>query len=167
MARRYITGEADLEATLKKLSDRTADKVARSALRAGLTVIARAMRKAAPRGPTGNLRKAIGSRLVRSRKTGVVTAKAGINVGKNRKGRAPHGHLVALGTKPRTRKRIGGKFAFITSPAPEQLRTGTMPANDFARRSSTSAQASMRMAMKNKAAKVLEKEAAKASKGTK
>jgi hypothetical protein len=80
-----------------------------------------AIKKAAPVGKTGMLKKSIGSRFQRASKGRPVVAKAGVNVGKKKKKeintkRAPHAHLVALGTKARTRKRLGGKYAYITRP---------------------------------------------------
>ena len=116
MARQFITGDVELEKTLAKLADKAADRVARSAIGAGLTVMKGAIKKAAPVGKTGMLKKSIGSRFQRASHGKPVVAKAGVNVGKKKKKeintkRAPHAHLVALGTKARTRKRLGGKYA--------------------------------------------------------
>jgi HK97 gp10 family phage protein len=117
------TGIRELDAKLKALPEKVQKKIARSALSQGMTIIAKAGKKAAPLGPTGNLRLSIGKRFKRNRQAGVTEAKVGISVGKrasktNRAG--AHGHLVALGTRPRFHK--SGKS------------TGVMPANEFFRR---------------------------------
>lgn len=168
MARMILTGDKALEKTLKKLADKSADRVARSVLGAGLTVINKAQRAAAPVGPTGNLKANIGKRNERNKRKGVFEAKTGVGVGKQKRLRAkgiasaPHGHLVALGTKPRYRKTIGGKFGFIKNPTREQLSTGTMPKNDFIKRSYQSARGAAQSKMKRQAEKALAREAAKA-----
>ena len=106
MARKIITGLPELEKTLKNLADKTADKIARSALRAGVVVVAKAEKAAAPVGKTGQLKASIGSRVGKGR-GGIFQAKAGVNVGKRTKAKqakgpmAPHAHLAALGTQPR------------------------------------------------------------------
>jgi HK97 gp10 family phage protein len=172
MARKFLTGDKEIEATLKALSDKSADKVAKSALGAGLTVIRGAIRKAAPVGKTGNLKASIGKRLEKGKRGKVFTAKAGINVGKKTKkekttgvmARAPHAHLVALGTQRRSRKVLGGKFASITNPSAEQLTTGTMPANPFVNQAAASAMGAASLKMRKQAAKALAREVAKAAK---
>ena len=172
MARKILTGDKELEATLKELADKAADRVAKSALGAGLNVIRRAIKKAAPVGPTGNLKASIGKRLEKGKRGRAFTAKAGINVGRKTKkekttgimARAPHAHLVALGTQRRSRKTLGGKFANIVNPTSEQLSTGTMPANPFVKQAAASAQGAAAIAMRKQAAKALAREAAKAAK---
>lgn len=167
MARVYLTGDKELEATLSRLADKAADRVARSALGAGLTVLVKAMRKAAPVGPTGNLRRSIGRRLESRKRSGRLIAKAGVNVGKGavRKGRtAPHSHLVAMGTQRRSRKRLGGQFAGIADPTPQQLSTGTMPANPFIRRATESSRSAVALAMRKRAEKKLAQEATRKGK---
>lgn len=167
MARQFITGDVELEKTLAKLADKAADRVARSAIGAGLTVMKGAIKKAAPVGKTGMLKKSIGSRFQRASHGKPVVAKAGVNVGKKKKKevntkRAPHAHLVALGTKARTRKRLGGKYAYIQDPSPAQLSTGSVTANEFVKFAASSARGRMAAKMKERAAKTLAKEAAKA-----
>ncbi len=153
MARKYITGDKELEKRLRWLADKAADRVARSATGAGLTVIAKAQKKAAPEGPTGNTKASIGKRFERKARTGFVTAKAGVNVGKRskRKGRiAPHSHLVALGTRPRVRKSGGS--------------TGVMPANPWIKTSTQSALGAVKTRMTAAATKALAREARRALK---
>lgn len=167
MARMILTGDKELEATLKTLADKAADRVARSVLGAGLTVIARAMKAAAPVGKTGAVKASIGKRNERKKRTGVFEAKTGVNVGKKtkRKGKfAPHAHLVALGTKPRVRKTIGGKFGYIKNPSQQQLSTGTMPSNPFVKRAYETSRAAAATRMQIQSIKALEREAKKARK---
>tara|TARA_R110000822_G_scaffold216828_1_gene351385 strand:- start:2843 stop:3358 length:516 start_codon:yes stop_codon:yes gene_type:complete len=141
MARAILTGVDEIEKTLRKLSDKTGDRVARSALGAGLGEVAKRIKKAAPVGKTKSLQKSIGKRYEKTKRIKYFQAKAGVNVGKQKKTaegfekkiNAPHAHLVALGTKQRTRKRIGGKFSYIRKPSSKQLSTGTMPSNPFVR----------------------------------
>jgi hypothetical protein len=159
---------------LRHLADKSADKVARAALGGSLSVMARNIKKAAPKGATGNLRSSIGSRFEKgSRKNRErVRAIAGINVGKRTKKekeagsriRGPHAHLVALGTKARFRKKIGGEFASIKHPSKEQLSTGVMPSNRFVRNAAGQGRAAMLKASQKRAAKALEREAVKAAK---
>lgn len=172
MARQLLTGVPELEATLKGLADKAADRVARSAIGGGLTVAAKRIRQAAPKGKTGALKKSIRSRFERRKGNRPPTAKVGVNVGKQKKTaegmvkqiRAPHAHLVALGTRPRKRKQLGGKFATITQPTEQQLSTGTMPANPFVKKAFEAARPETMKRMAERAAKALEREAAKARK---
>ena len=168
MARKILTGDKELERTLRKLADKAADRVARNTLGAGVTVINKAQRQAAPVGPTGNAKADIGKRNERNERSGVFEAKTGVGVGKKatklRKGivNAPHGHLIALGTKPRTRKTIGGKFSYLKKPTQQQLSTGTMPSNPFIKRAYESSRAAAQSKMKTAATKSLAREAIKA-----
>ena len=167
MTRIYLTGDKELEATLKNLADKEAYKIARSALGAGLSKMAAAIRRAAPVGPTGNLKANIGKRLEKGKRGGKIMAKAGVNVGKTKKtekaagksgrDRAPHAHLVALGTQRRARQAIGGRFAGIRNPTDQQLSTGTMPANPFVKQAVQSSKSSVTEAMQKRAAKALAK----------
>ena len=172
MVRQYVTGIPELEATLSKLADKSADRVARSAIGGGLTIAAKRIRQAAPKGKTGALKKSIRSRFIKQSGSRPTTAKVGVNVGKQKKTaeglvkriKAPHAHLVALGTKRRKRKKLGGKFAFIKQPSSQQLSTGTMPENPFLRKAFEAARPETMQRMRDRAAKALEREAAKARK---
>lgn len=171
MARKIITGDKELEATLKHLADKSADAVARSAVGGALAVLKRNIKKAAPVGPTGNLKASVGSRFDKAarKNRNTVTAKAGLNVGKKTKRKkvnGPHAHLVALGTKPRFRKTLGGKFAGIKNPTNDQLSTGTMPSNAFVRDATGRSVSQMRTASVKRATKALEREAIKAASRT-
>jgi HK97 gp10 family phage protein len=172
MARKIITGDVELEKKLKGLADKSADRVARAALGGAMTAVTKVMRKMAPVGATGNLKRSIGSRFEKGNKKNKPQAKVGINVGRRTKkqrsqaeaGRivgAPHGHIVALGTKRRTRKAIGGKFAFLNPVIPEQLTTGVMPSDPFVRQAYEAARAAVTAAMTKRATKALAREVAK------
>lgn len=177
MARKLLTGDDELEAMLKHLADKSADRIAKAALGAGISAIAKELRKAAPVGPTGNMKASIGRRLEKARGKNKASAKAGLNVGKQTAkkkqliqqksgGRvlAPHAHLVALGTKERHRTKLGGRFAGISEPTEEQLSTGSMPANDFVRRTVTANMSKFQAAMRKTAAKRLNSEATRSRK---
>lgn len=159
MARKFLTGVKELEATLRHLADKEADRISKAAINAGLTVVAKAEKRAAPVGKTGALKASIGKRLERKKRSGLVVAKAGINVGKQSKKqttkvRAPHSHLVGLGTGPRFRKTKDGR----------QVSTGSMPANPFIRVAAASSRGAVLAAMSKNAAKSLARAAAKAKK---
>jgi len=170
MARQIITGVPELEAVLSKLADKAADRVARSALGGGLTVATKRIRQAAPKGKTGALKKSIRSRFNRAKGNQPPSAKVGINVGKQKKTaagfkkriRAPHAHLVALGTKQRKRKALGGRFAYITKPTSRQLSTGTMPSNPFLKKAFEAARPETMKRIRERAARALKREAEKA-----
>jgi len=173
MARRVLTGDKEIEATLTALEDKAADKVAIAALGTGISIVAGMMKKMAPVGPTGNLRKNIGRRIVRGKTDGLMRGKAGVNVGKRKVAekvaysrgaggnRAPHAHLVALGTGQRHRQTIGGKFSYITNPKEDQLSTGSMPSNPFIKAAYQQSQSKVAVKMRQRAAKALAKELAK------
>lgn len=123
------TGIKELDTKLKALPEKVQKKIARAALGQGMTILRKAIIKEAPVGPTGNLKQSIGKRFKRLKKEGYTEAKVGINVGKRKAGmakmtRAPHGHLVALGTQQRQTKSGANR--------------GVMPANDFVKRATAS-----------------------------
>jgi hypothetical protein len=167
-----LTGVKEIDQAIRKLSSKEGDKVAKAAISGGLAELAKSIKKEAPKGATGTLRKSIGKRFERQKGQKLVTAKAGVNVGKqkktaesmNGKPRAPHSHLVALGTQPRTRKKIGGKWSYITDPTDKQLSTGVMPSNPFVRLGTSKAQSKILGKMTKNAAKAMERQALKARK---
>ena len=165
---RILTGVAELDKNLKQLAGPVANRIAKSTLRAGVKAVARAIKQEAPQGKTGLVKKSIGSRFETFGRAGIVTAKAGVGVGKQRAKKtsvnAPHAHLVALGTKPRYRKKIGGKYAGIRNPTRKQLRTESTPKNDFVKRGYQAGSAAMSQAMEAAAKKALAREAAKLAK---
>ncbi len=121
-----ISGERVLRATLEQLATKETRRAARKALNSGMSILKRALRAAAPDPETPGhdgkgLRAAINSRHKRNSRSGIVEAKVGIGVGKSKyskaKGnqqRAPHLHLIALGTQDRftgakTQRRAGAR----------------------------------------------------------
>ena len=108
-----ISGDRVLRSTLERLATKETRRAARKALTAGMAITQRALRAAAPPAETAghssaSLRQDIRSRHQRNKRRGEVEAKVGIGVGKRKysaaKGnlqRAPHLHLIALGTKDR------------------------------------------------------------------
>lgn len=160
-----LTGVKEIDAVIRTLASKEGDKVAKAALSGGTSELAKGIKKEAPKGPTQNLKKSIKGRFDKSKGGKYITAKAGPNVAKqkqtadgmNRRGRAPHSHLVALGTKPRTRKRIGGKFAYLKHPTRQQLSTGVMPANPFVRLGAAKAQPKILPRMTKNAGKAMER----------
>lgn len=167
-----LTGVKEIDAVIRKLSSKDGEKIAKAAISGGLSELAKGIKSEAPVGPTKNLKKSIKGRFNKSKGGKFISAKAGPNVAKqkqtadgmNRRGRAPHSHLVALGTQPRTRKKIGGKFSYITRPTNKQLSTGVMPANPFVRVGAAKAQSKILPRMTKNAAKAMERQALKARK---
>jgi hypothetical protein len=87
-----VTGVPELDANLRALAGPAATRISKAALAAGMRVLAKAQKAAAPRGPTGATAASIGSRLAGSRGGGGrggggggFKAKAGINVGRRAK----------------------------------------------------------------------------------
>lgn len=158
-----FTGDKAIDAKLATLQTKVGARLARYALKAGVSKLASAIRKAAPVGPTGNLKKSVGSRI-EEKGRGVFVAKTGLNVGKRsvkRRGRmAPHSHLVAIGTQQRYRQSLGGRFAFVKHPTSQQLSTGVMPANPFVKVAAAGAQSSAVAAMRKNVERNLAKELA-------
>lgn len=133
-SRNYFTGDEQIDRTLKNLqSTKVADRIAKSCLGAAMVPLKRGMKAAAPVGATGETRASIGSRLERSRRTGAVTAKVGVDVGKSKPGKkySDHAWIVALRTH-------------------------------FVQRGYEAARSKAAQAMRDRAAKRLAKEAAKA-----
>lgn len=132
-----LEGDEKLARRLLALERKDAGRIARKALGKGLTQIAKGIRQQAPTAvkpeARRRLKKSVGTRNKRNRIKGVREAKAGLNVGKKRgsAARMPHAHLIALGTRPRHRKRIGGAArprSRASRHFAENTSTGTMPA---------------------------------------
>lgn len=104
-----LSGFGEVHDVIKEFGARHGNSVerrlARAALGAALTESARLIRNAAPRGT--RIRKSVGKRFAKNRRTGVHEAKAGLNVG-SKSGTAPHAHFFTLGTKARYTRR--GQF---------------------------------------------------------
>lgn len=122
---------------LRTLGPKIERKVVRKALSKAATPILSAMRKLAPKGPgktsdgreRPHLKQTLKKSLVRANRAGLASIRIGPEARK-----APHAHLVEFGTKERTRKRLGGRYAFIKNPTAEQLRTGRTPERSFLRK---------------------------------
>jgi len=117
-----VTGDKELDAKLASLPNKVQRKIARSALGKAMTLLLKEAKKKAPVGTTGALKSSLGRRFKRITRQGITQAKVGIDVGKRKSGAtqsltAPHGHLVALGTKQRFTKTGASR--------------GRMPADDF------------------------------------
>jgi hypothetical protein len=168
----FLTGYEEVMSSLQTLeSPKIRDRIIKAGLGSGLNRIRTAIRKEAPKGVHGGIKAAIGRQVKRGKQPGVWFAKAGVNVGVKKGGakRAPHGHLVALGTEPRFREHIGGKFAYLDKAAqagrPWMLSTGTMPENDFVGRGYEKSIGKAISSLRNRVAKKLAAEVKKLSKG--
>ena len=148
LSRVNMTGVKEIDAVLDGLEKKTAKKIGRASINAGLGEMRKEIRKRAPVGKTQLLKKSIGNRFKRNKKKDLMEAKAGINVGKKKGKRAPHGHLVALGTNIRQ--------------SPNGANRGRVEANDFVRQGTEAALPSVKSKMIAKSKQVLEKELAKA-----
>ena len=98
MARKYVTGDDVIEKALTHLKDRSANSIARSCLGAGLSVLRKSIAAAAPV-ITGETRASIGRRLERSKRSGRVSAKVGIDVGKSKAGESKSDHAFLVGLR--------------------------------------------------------------------
>jgi HK97 gp10 family phage protein len=173
-----VKGVEQLSAKLAVLDSKGAVRASGKAIRAGLRVYQKAQQAAAPV-KTGRLKKSINIRFRRRGKgseRNVIRAIAGLNVA--RKGgnalRAPHAHLVALGTQPRWagvrygRRRLkGGKS--VADESRDRLTgkplnyRGVMPANPFVRQASMAAEPAAEEATRATLKREISAEIAKAS----
>jgi len=87
-----LSGDKELLAALDKLPMAVGGKVIKNAIRAGGRQITKAAKEKAPLGPTGNLRKGIGTKLVVYQGDETAVLMVGVNFRK-----APHAHLVEYG----------------------------------------------------------------------
>ncbi len=164
-----LSGLTQFERNLIKLATSIPDRVMIASAKAAVRVVAKGIKAAAaPHKKTGGLFRSIGGRAAKRIDGTISTAKAGVGLGKLTKrqkekgvSKGRHGHLVGLGTKPRQRVKIGGRYAVIKRPTPSQLSTGTMPADDFVKRGYVSSYSEMQSAMATAATTTLTREAAK------
>lgn len=151
--RRILLGIEDVDRMLKSMwKPGTANLIAKSALGKGITVMAREMRKRAPKGGRGNFKRAIGRRNAIPKGKSKHVAKVGLNVNVGKGRWMPHAHLVVLGTgdrmrgnklarneravpgnkvggnrTPRGKRGIGGRFSYMETLRPDlqwKRRTG-------------------------------------------
>ncbi len=119
LTRLTVTGVAELVAKMKKLPGETRKKVLAKAFKAGATAVKRIMKQEAPKGPTGNLKKAIVVKKMKGKGVAyAVRPKYSV---------APHAHLVEFGTGMRTVKNYFGQKGM-------RVEVGVMPANPFVTR---------------------------------
>ncbi|MES2789964.1 MAG: hypothetical protein V4719_10095 [Planctomycetota bacterium] len=117
-----LTGDKALDRELKALGKRGTG-LAKKGFSKALTELVKAMRREAPEGETQQVKKSIGKRFEKVRRSDEVKAKAGVNVASNPeklRAQAPHAHLVALGSAMRVTK--------------EGQSRGKMPSNKFINR---------------------------------
>lgn len=110
-----ITGDKRIIRSLNRLSNRGIRAADRKAVGQGLTVIAKAIKAEVP-SHMKSVRKAIGKRFKKSKKTGLREAKVGMGVGKKKSKIAPHAHLIILGTQDRYTK--AGRYTGRIEPLP-------------------------------------------------
>lgn len=134
------TGFGELDAKLNQLATKEAMKVASSAIRKGMTVVAKAIKdevKATFKIKSGNLYRNIGARLAKLGDPEKAAAKVGVNVGSAKQvakqlgGSAPHLHLLALGTDERHTKK---PVMLSTGKVMWPHSTGKVNPNDFVAR---------------------------------
>lgn len=148
MSSAVVTGVKELDRALSDLANRGAIKAAKAAITASLIVLEKAARAAAPAGKRGSMKRTIRRKWVKDGKY-VVGGKVTLA--------AKHGHLVTLGTRERTRKRIGGLFMGRGNP-----RTGKVVGSHFFKRSTEGAMSQAISVLHDRLALQIEKEAFKA-----
>lgn len=146
-----ITGVRDIDRKLDRLDKKVGKRVGRAAVNAGLRVVVKEIKQRVPpaktKGHSGKrLKRATTSVNKKNRRTHVDEAKAGA-VGKVKK-KAPHYHLIALGTAERHDR---GR------------NRGAVKPNDFVKRAGLASQSAMLSKMREKAKERIAAEAAKAS----
>ncbi|HWL09553.1 MAG TPA: hypothetical protein VNQ76_14180 [Planctomicrobium sp.] len=104
-----LHGGMELDKRLRQLADKDARRIGRNAVRAGLRVGAKDLRKEVPVGVTKAVKKSVGISLKKDRqnRAGYAVGKWGVNVGKKRTQMAKHGFAVMAGTNEREQKTTG------------------------------------------------------------
>ena len=118
-----ITGDKALDRRLARLKTRDASTISRKAVNAAITVLAQAQRNAAP---NKHVKKAIGKRNSKSKRTGEVMAKACVQVSKTKARNFPHAHLLVLGTDERETKAGHGRGRMTPHKFLEQATKGAL-----------------------------------------
>lgn len=120
--RRILTGYEEVDFALGSIQKPgTANRIARSAIGKGLTVLARSMRSMAP---SRSFRAAIGRRNAIPKGKHLHVAKVGLNVNLRKPWWVPHAHLVILGTAERMR---GNKLGSTERAQPGNSKKGIAP----------------------------------------
>lgn len=106
----YFPDLDELRAELKRLPNNLAAKHLGAALRRGVQPGLTALRRRTPRGPTGNLRKSIKTKVKTYPKNGNAVGMVGYSYGRNDpQAKGNHQGFIEFGTKQRTTKK--GRFA--------------------------------------------------------
>jgi HK97 gp10 family phage protein len=100
-----VDGVSALLRALDDLEEKVSKRVIRRSLSRAARVIARAMKAAAPVGPTGNLKRSIGLRERRIR--GGYLQRVGPRIGGKGQHKGQHAYFIERGAKERFRKRGG------------------------------------------------------------
>jgi HK97 gp10 family phage protein len=113
-----ILGLDELKGNILKVMDNMSAKYVEPSILASVKIVGDEMQRRAPVGPTGNLRKATGSRLMKRKGNNIRSGMAGVRRGGGYKGY--HAWIVEYGTTDRVQKTTGRS-------------TGRMPAHPFLR----------------------------------
>lgn len=97
-----IQGKAEFEKTLRELAKALPNDKVEPIMLAGAKIIAQDARRRAPVGLTGNLKKAIITKLLRKIGNWPRSAIAAVN-----RKKAPHAHIIEFGTSRRYQKTTG------------------------------------------------------------
>jgi HK97 gp10 family phage protein len=124
----HLEGFKDLEKNMKGLRGFVNSKQVVDGLHDGVKVMGRIAKNKAPRGPTGNLKRAIRTGIFGKQKRGSPAVFMAIRRGK---GEGRHAHLVEYGTK----RRIPRQYSVLKFEIDGQIiyvrRVGPMPAKPF------------------------------------
>lgn len=155
-----MTGVKEFDDKLSGMERKAGNRIARNTLGAGARAVQKSIKSIAPQ----SIKKSIGMRNEKSKKSGKLETKVGVNVGK-RGGRTEFKRwapLIVLGSASRQRKSLGGKFRYITKPTSDQLSTGQVKKSDVVNEGYSAAKGSMNSAMKKAFERSLAREVAKA-----
>lgn len=127
-----LSGVDDVWKTIKRLERKSGPRIAGKVLGAANRSFAAGIKRHIPKINTPGhsnkrLKKSVGYRYKKSQKL-ITSSKVGFRVGGMEKAfAAPHAHLYVLGTRPRKRRRIGGKFKRFDRTGARS--TGSAPAH--------------------------------------
>lgn len=131
-----------LESRLAVMETRVRRRVTNEALRPSAFIVKNRAKARAPRGPTGNLKRSHSVKTLPGSPPAIAVRPA--------LPRGSHRFWIHEGTADRSRKSVGGKFGYITTPTPEQLSTGSINANPwFARAWNSVKSVAQRKALRN------------------
>lgn len=145
----FLTGDVKLNAALKSIGTKGAQKAAASGVRAGLGELRKAMRAATP---NASAKKTIAARFKREKRQGRTTAKVGAGVGK---------HKAATTDRGRPGVGISKQNAHWYFMGVNRENRGTVPGVDAIRIGAAAGQSAAMAKTRSGMWKQLEKEAAK------